>query len=114
MNLLAFLFEISDKIPSVWQMYFSGVIFAIVVLLLTHLNRMAGLIVLFICILFSTISISDSLGADILEYVRSEMGENYFTHWRISIYFSVILETFAFISALLLKRMYRNGKLNLK
>ena len=113
MIFLAFLFEVSDKIPTIAQMYFGGLFWAIVVFFATYINRWFGLVALVISFIFSTLSISDSLGADILNDVVLELGNDYVKHWNYSTFFSVILVSLAFISGLLLKKYYRNRKLNL-
>ena len=114
MNLLVFLFEVSDKIPTIAQMYFGGLFWAVVILITTFFNRWVGLVFLLFALLISTQSISDGLGTDIINAVIREMGSNYVKHWKYSIVFSVILEFLGFIAGISLKRFYRNRKLKLQ
>ncbi len=76
MFLPIFLFEVSDKIPTVEQLYVGGIIWAVLIFAVTYFNRWLGLIFLLIALLFSTQSISDGLGADIIDTVIKEMGNN--------------------------------------
>lgn len=100
MNIIIFFFEVSDKIPTIIQFYISGILFGLTILIATFFNRWLGLGILIFALWWSTLSMSDALGADILEAVIKEMGRNYEKHWNYSMYFGVALEITAFIMGL--------------
>jgi|SRR5215213_2183211 len=115
MTHLAFLFEVSDKIPSVEMLYLSGVFFAVIVFIAAFINRWLGLALLLAALWISTQTMSNRLGADIIDDIRREMSNNYEKHWNYSMIFSALLETFAFITGLFIKNYFkkRSQKLNL-
>lgn len=109
-NVFVFLLEISDKIPTVEELCLSGLICALLVLISTFVSRWLGLAILILTLLLSAVSISDGLGADILDNVISEMGIQYLQHWNYSIVFSVIIEISGFVLGVILKDFYRKKK----
>ena len=107
MPFAAFLFETTNKMPSVEYMYVSGVILALLVFAATYFHRQIGLISL----LFLSLKCFQDMDApEIAETGSVEAGQNYLAHWNLSCRMTFILSIVLFFTAIVLKRKIKQKK----
>ncbi len=97
-----FLFELTDKMPSVAYMYGSGIVLALLVFGATYFHRQIGLIAL----LFVGLICFQGIDAPNAEQI-------YINHWNYSSRLTFALSVILFFTAIILKRkIKRKKKLN--
>ncbi len=97
----AFLFEVTDKMPTVEYMYVSGLILAILVFAATYFHRQFGLMTL---LLVSLICAQDIGTPEIVQQAIKEGGQGYIIHWNYSCRLTFALSVILFFTAIILKR----------
>ena len=107
MCFLAFLFEVTDKMPTVEYMYLSGIFLAALVFAATYFHNQIGLVTLllvgFLC------------AQDIEAPNAAEAGQANFAHWNYSSRMTFVLSVILFFTAVIIKRRRkRANKLNSK
>lgn len=103
----AFLFEVTDKMPTVAYMYGSGIILALLVFAATYFHRQIGLISL---LFVSFLSARDIETPDIVETAIRENGQSYFAHWNYSCRMTFVMSVLLFFTAIILKRRIKRKK----
>lgn len=110
MRFPAFLFELTDKMPTIEYMYASGVALAMLVFAATYFHRQIGLITL---LSVSLLCVQDIETPNIVGAVVEEAGQNYVAHWNYSCRMTFILSVVLFFTAIILKRRIKQkNKLN--
>lgn len=97
----AFLFEVTDKMPSIAYMYASGLILALLVFAATYFHRQVGLIIL---IFVGFLCVRDVETPDIVNAAIKEAGQNHINHWYFSSRITFVLSVILFFTAIILKR----------
>ncbi len=101
LNVLLFLFEVTDKLPSVEYMYVSGLMFALLVFGATYFHRQVGMVILF----FVGLSCAQNIETpEIIQQIIVENGQHYIDHWNYSCRITLALSIILFFAAIILKR----------
>ena len=110
-RLPAFLFEVTEKLPTIEYMYVSGILLAALVFAATYFHKQVGLI----CLLFVSILCAQDLGApDVVEAAIKKAGEGYIAHWNYSSRMTFVLSVILFFTAIIIKRERKRKKTQLK
>ncbi len=95
---LAFTFEITNKLPTLGYMYFSGIVLALLVFAATYFHRQVGLITLLLVGLICAQSAPTS------QFEGENVEQIYITHWNFSCQLTFALSIILFFAAIMLKR----------
>jgi hypothetical protein len=110
MRFPAFLFEVTDKMPTAEYMYASGLGLALLVFAATYFHRQVGLMTL---LFVSLICFQNLDTPEIAVAANREAGQDYIAHWNLSCRLTFILSVVLFFTAILLKRKIKQkNKLN--
>lgn len=109
MRFQAFLFEVTDKMPTIEYMYVSGILLALLVFAATYFHRQVGLITL----LLACLSCAQDIETPEIVAAISEARRDYIAHWNYSCRMTFILSVILFFTAIILKRkLKQKNKLN--
>ena len=105
-----FLLEITNKVPTIENMYAGGLILALTVFGATYFHRQVGLIILFLVGMICAQGIGIP---DIVQTSTTEVRQNHLDHWNYSSRMTFALSVILFFTAIILKRrLKRKNKLD--